>query len=182
MGLVQVWFRSGLIWFGSGLLWFGSGSGLVLIWFGSGLGLVRVWIGAGLLWFGSGSGLVLIWFGSGSGQVRVWIGAGLIWFWSGSGLVRVWIGAGLIWFWSGSGLVWSALVLVEHVRAGGDGGHGPDPAVEFPPAAERRDRRGAQQETRQQGEPSTRRHESCVRSIYKNYKPELKSQNIRMLH
>lgn len=46
----------------------------------------------------------------------------------------------------------SGLVGVEDVRAGGDGGHGPDSSVEFPPAAERRDRRRAQQETRQQGE------------------------------
>lgn len=46
----------------------------------------------------------------------------------------------------------SGLVQVEDVRAGGDGGHGPDSSVEFPPAAERRDRRRAQQETRQQGE------------------------------
>uniref|UniRef100_A0A673JD90 DNA-directed RNA polymerase subunit n=1 Tax=Sinocyclocheilus rhinocerous TaxID=307959 RepID=A0A673JD90_9TELE len=44
----------------------------------------------------------------------------------------------------------SVLGLVEDVCAGGDGGHGPDSAVEFPPTAERRDRRGAQQETRQQ--------------------------------
>ncbi len=88
----------------------------------------------------SWSGLVLVWSGSDliwSGLV--WLGSDLVW----SGLVRVW---------SGSGLVWSGSGLAEDVCAGGDGGHGPDSAVEFPPTAERRDRRGAQQETRQQGE------------------------------
>uniref|UniRef100_A0A671R2L0 DNA-directed RNA polymerase III subunit RPC8-like n=1 Tax=Sinocyclocheilus anshuiensis TaxID=1608454 RepID=A0A671R2L0_9TELE len=42
------------------------------------------------------------------------------------------------------------LVLVQYVCAGGDGGHGPDSALEFPSAAERSDRRRTQQETRQQ--------------------------------
>uniref|UniRef100_A0A8C1A106 DNA-directed RNA polymerase subunit n=1 Tax=Cyprinus carpio carpio TaxID=630221 RepID=A0A8C1A106_CYPCA len=42
------------------------------------------------------------------------------------------------------------LVVVEYVCAGGDGGHGPDPALELPSAAERSHRRRTQQETRQQ--------------------------------
>lgn len=48
--------------------------------------------------------------------------------------------------------------MVEDVRAGGDGGHGPDSSVEFPSAAERCDRRRAQQETRQQGEDRVDTH------------------------
>jgi len=56
------------------------------------------------------------------------------------------------------------VVVGEDVRAGGDGGHGPDSPVEFPSAAERRDRRRAQQETRQQGED---RHLSLSQASHK---------------
>lgn len=45
----------------------------------------------------------------------------------------------------------SLCFMRENVRVGGDGGHRPNPSVVLPQTAERGGRRGAQQETGQQG-------------------------------